>query len=257
MTFTGPADGPCEPFTTWAEITACGAVPDIDETAQDLAVEVASETVWGLLGERYTGACERTAMPCWQGRCATWIGPGWVGPGWVGSSEGCGSCSCGFRSRLDLGVLPVWGVTAVIIDDVELDNADGLAYRLEDWRYLVRTDGSSWPRCQDSWTVQYTYGTPIPARARRAASLLGLEFAKQCAGLECGLDVRTESYSREGLTVRLSAPNDLIAKGYTGIPTIDLLLGSLGGKGGGGGLFDLSDVGRSREVTWTLVDADV
>lgn len=259
MTFTGPATGPCEDYTTWDEITACSSTPPaIDPAAQALVVEVASETIWGLLGERYTGGCERTVMPCWRRRCSTWLGysGGYIGSGYVSETEGCGSCSCTPIYKLDLGALPVWGVSSVFVDGVELLNDVGQAYRVEDYRYVVRVDGLSWPRCQGTWEITYTYGMRIPARARRAASLLGLEFAKQCAGLECGLDPRTETYSREGLTVRLSAPADMVAKGYTGIVTVDLLLGSLGGRGGGGGLVDLSTANRDRQETWDLADVD-
>jgi hypothetical protein len=238
MTFTAPLVGPCEPYTTWDDITACGTIPDIDEELQDLVVDVASETIWGLLGERYSGACERTVMPCWRGSC------------------GCYPCGCQVLRRLDLGALPVWGVSSIVIDDVEVDNTLGDMYRVEDWRWLVHLGGEFWPRCQGDWFITLTYGMPIPARARRAASLLGLEFAKQCAGSDCGLDAQTTSYSREGLTVQLAAPSDIIAQGLTGIRTIDLLLTSLGGKGHGGGLLDLSVENRARSVSWTLAEVD-
>lgn len=240
MTFTAPLTGPCEPYTTWDDITACGTTPDIETELQDLIVEVASETVWGLLGERYSGACERTVMPCWRGAC------------------GCYPCGCSPVTRMDLGVIPVWGVSSIVIDDVEVDNMDGLAYRVEDWRWLVWTDGPEWPRCQGDWFITYTYGMPIPARARRIAALLGLEFAKQCAGADCGLDAQTTSYSREGVTVQLAAPGDIIAQGFTGIRTIDLLLASLGGRGHGGGLFDVSEcgTGSARSTSWTFVEVD-
>lgn len=239
MTFTAPRVGPCEPYTTWEAITACPGVSiDLETDLQDLIVELASETVWGLLGERFTGGCERTVMPCWSYPC------------------GCVPCGCSAVRRLDLGALPVWGVSDVTIDGESVDNTLGVAYRVEDWRYLVWLGGPDWPRCQGGWEVTYTYGTPIPVRAQRAAALLGAEFAKQCAGLACGLDPQTTSYSREGVTVQLSAPADMIASGTTGIVGIDLLLGSLGGRGHGGGLFDVSEAGRSREVSWTLVEVD-
>lgn len=238
MTFTAPRVGPCEPYTTWDAITACGTVPDIDEDLQDLAVELASETIWGLLGERFSGACERTVMPCWWTSC------------------GCTPCGCTWLRRLDLGALPVWGVSDITIDGESVDNTDGVAYRVEDWRYLVWLGGPEWPRCQGSWEITYTYGQPIPVRAQRAAALLGLEFAKQCAGSDCGLDAQTTSYSREGVTVQLAAPADIIANGGTGIRTIDLMLSSLGGRGHGGYLFDVSEAGRSRESSWVLVDVD-
>lgn len=258
MTFTAPRTGPCESYTTWEEIAGCGTAPDLDADMQDLVVEVASETAWGLLGERFTGACERTVMPCWRGRCSTWLGysGGYIGLGYVPSSEGCGSCSCASVARLDLGALPVWGVSSVVIDGVELDNTDGVAYRVEDWRYLVRMDGDSWPRCQGTWEVTLTYGSPIPARARRIASLIGLEFAKQCNGDVCGLDAQTASYDREGLHVQLAAPGDIVARGFTGIRTIDLLLVSLGGRGGGGAMVDLSTASAERVASWDLADVD-
>jgi hypothetical protein len=228
--------GPCESYAAWDDIVACGVVPDIDEAMQDVVVAVATDIMFGLTGGRYTGECSRTVEPCWRGSC-------WSEP-----------CRCTRKSRIDLGTLPVWGVDSVVIDDVELENTDGLVYWVEDWRWLVRGDGVSWPRCQGDWSITFQFGNPIPDSLRRATSLVGLELAKACAGGECALDARTIPQSREGVTFILPSPIDIVSSGFTGISFVDLILVSLGGKGGGGNLFDMAG-GAPSEVSWTLEDA--
>lgn len=234
MTFEGPAYGPCEPFTTWEEIGACGTAPDINEAVHEIVIDVATEVVWALTGKRFSGECTRTIAPCWRQSC------------------GCDPCSCTRKVRLDL--TSVISIEEIVIDGETLDNTDGVAYRIEDWRWLVRLDGEPWPRCQGDWTVALTYGTAIPKSARRAASLLGFELAKQCAGAECGLDPQTTSYSREGVTVQLAVPDVLIAQGFTGLRTVDLLIASLG-KGGSGSAW-MWGPSSASEVTWDLAEVD-
>lgn len=238
MTGVGPTWGPCEPYTTWDEVVACGTAPTIDDVIQGIVIDVATEIVYGLTGGRWSGECTRTVAPCWRNRC------------W------CDPCRCGStRARVDLGTIPVWGVDNVTIDDETLDNTAGVAYRVEDWRWLVRVDGEPWPTCQGDWTVTYQYGYPVPASVRRATSLLALEEAKLCAGQDCALSPRAVSYTREGMSVQLATPNDIIAQGFTGVPLVDLILGSLGGKGGGGALFDMAG-GASPVASWDLADVD-
>lgn len=237
MTGVGPRMGPCEPFTTWAEIGACGQAPSLEVAEQDLVVALASDMAWGLLGERFTGECSRTVEPCWRGGCF---------------SE---PCRCSRKSRIYLGALPVWGVDSVVIDGVELENLSGDTYWVEDWAWLVRADGVSWPRCQGDWSITFQFGTPIPPRARWIASRIGLELAKLCAGGECALDPRVMANAREGVTFVLPDSRAIIDQGFTGIPMVDLAIQSLGGRGSPStGIFDMAGGGMA-EVTWTLEDA--
>lgn len=241
MTFTGPRTGPCEPYTTWADVIACGDIPDIDEALQPIVIDVATDIVFGLTHGQLTGACERTVAPCWRGRC------------------GCSPCSCAVVNRLDLGALPVWGVSEIRIADEDgvlqpVDNTDGAAYYVEDWRWLVYRGGPAWPRCQGDWEIDYTFGNPVLSSVGYATALIVRELAKQCAGGACALDAQTTNYSREGLTVQLAVPDQVIAQGFTGIRLVDIILGRYSGRGGG--IFDPSQDGRAVERTWDLADVD-
>jgi hypothetical protein len=107
-------------------------------------------------------------------------------------------------------------------------------YRIDDYRYLVRTDGEAWPCCQDlladpvnddnTFSVSYTYGSAPPAAGVLAAADLACELAKSCAGQECTLPSRVQSITRQGMSMVLLDPFDFLERGKVGIYTVDLFL---------------------------------
>lgn len=198
-----PQVGPCSFYATWDQVAACGGgVPPVEVPTQQVLLEAATLTMYGLTKQKYTGQCTRLLYPC-QPRCVI---------------DNC--CTCPQRVSFDLGTVPVWHA-AVMID------GDQIPVRIDDYRYVVRTDGIGyWPTCEHDWSIVYTWGWPIPMDIQLATARLSGEMAKQCAGLDCALDPRTTSYSREGVTVQIADPQSMVNSGRTGIPFVDAIIGN-------------------------------
>lgn len=214
-----PGVGPCSP---WSLSLSClddaGDLADgcsIDGTpvppeTLDAAVLSASQVVWALTGRQFS-TCDVTVRPCRRECDESGYGPlGWVGwntwsgpfpvklaNGWFNLACGCGtSCSCGNISEVNLPY-PVCDVSEVMVDGVALDPG---AYKVDNYRKLVRTDGLQWPRCNDfslpdsevgTWSVSLTYGKEPPQIALDAAAELACERIKSDLGKTCRLPSRT------------------------------------------------------------------
>jgi hypothetical protein len=103
--------------------------------------------------------------------------------------------------------------------DVRLDGVvlNPSQYRVDENRKLVRTDGGTWPMCQDmsleddqsgTWSVTITVGETVPVLGRRAVADLAAEFAKDCAGEECLIPYDVTSLTRQGITLDFGNPNN-------------------------------------------------
>jgi hypothetical protein len=117
---------------------------------------------------------------------------------------------------------PVAEIVTVLIDGEPLDPA---AYRVDNRRWLVRTDGARWPMeaCDGNrMTVTYVQGTPVPAGGQYAHGMLLCELAKACIGKPCQLPRAATSVSRQGVTVTFPDMNALIREAATGIFEVDL-----------------------------------
>lgn len=241
---SGPVLGPCQSWITPADIRACcPGLPDgttFDAFLEQIAI-AASQTLYMLSGQQFSGVCEETVRPCTPGGCASWLNlgvgiiPGWgsggetwgggvsggglpfTGPGWYdyGSDYGTNAiCGCQPLSQILLGY-PVDQILEVTIDGVVVDPA---TYRVDEWRYLVRTADVAtspptprwWPNCQNmqvnagdpgSFVVTYTHGVAPPYAGGLAASQLACQMAQQCAGRDCMLPVGTTKVIRQGVQI--------------------------------------------------------
>lgn len=221
------SSGPC---SIWEPIW-CGELSTAATAATGDAVILATEVLWQLSGQRF-GLCEVTLRPC-RDSCADgfgtwndwWTGvgmspflgggprPWWSNGVWYNVCGGCsGGCSC---TSLEQALLPAptREVVDVRLDGVVL-NPD--QYRVDENRFLVRTDGGVWPMCQDmsmpddapgTWSVTLTVGEDVPILARRAMADLAAEFAKDCAGEECQVPYDVTSLTRQGLSLGYGNPN--------------------------------------------------
>lgn len=83
----------------------------------------------------------------------------------------------------------------------------------------------------DSWYVTYTYGKPVPADGRMAASKFACELAlAMCGSDACVLPARLKSIHREGVDMAFADPLEFIGKGEVGIYEVDLWLNSVNPK---------------------------
>jgi hypothetical protein len=243
-------DAPC----SWPiDYSACGGglpEPLASLPASGVAVfeEMAATYLWDWTGRKY-GQCEVTLRPCRQ-PCYEGVSTFWGGAGgplaapftpvliqgaWL--NIGCGSCgdTCGCDSTASLRLPgPIASVQQVQIDGEVLSS---LAYRVDNGRFLVRTDGGRWPTCQnmnlmdgqeDTWSVTYTKGTAVPKGGQVAAGRLANELAKAaCGDKSCGLPQRVQSITRQGVTVAVLDSFDDIDTGHTGIWLIDSWVASV------------------------------
>src|SRR5262249_23894476 len=133
------------------------------------AVAAASEVLYALSGRRL-GSCQLTIRPCrrdcWDGgwpflnswwQFGLWPRPLFLNGTWYNITCGqCyGGCSCSVISEALLPA-PVSQVLQVKVDGQILDPS---AYRVDNWRLLVRTDGGIWPVCNDLAKADTEVGT--------------------------------------------------------------------------------------------------
>jgi hypothetical protein len=128
---------------------------------------------------------------------------------------------------------PIIEVTQVTIDGQVIPDT---SYRVDEYIRLVRTDGELWPRWQNlaadlsdtserTFGIAYTTGRPVPADLEYAAALLTCELKKACNGERgCALPQRVRQVVRDGITMEIVDPNDVIDKGSFGVPAIDMIL---------------------------------
>ena len=231
---TGPtAAGLGSTCTPWATIADLGSPCDdytIDTSLLEDSLQIASDVLFHLSGQRFPGECEATIRPC-----------GYRTP------ESCGclssrSCACSAVSELHLPG-PVVSVDEVKIDGAVLDSA---RYRVDDYRmlvYLPESDSAErqgWPCCtrldladteEDTWSITYTYGQNPPIGGIRAAAVLACELT---LGVPAGdrepmpaPETSHQSITRQGVSMAILDPLTLFADGLTGLSEVDLWVSSV------------------------------
>ena len=234
------AFGPCEP---WPVRWLCD--PDnTDLVVVNQAIEFATEVVWALSGRQF-GLCTVTLRPCrrdcfewpWDRSWVEWLpGATWPSPALIGGRwfnlicGGCDeNCSCSSISEARLPA-PVHSVVQVKVDGSPL--ATG-AYRVDDNRFLVRTDGGEWPRCNDlnkadtevgTWSVTASFGQDVPEGGAWAVGELACQFIAARNGTECQLPRQVTQLVRQGVTLRFDNVIDLLKEGLTGLYFVDLFV---------------------------------
>lgn len=228
----------------WDPTWSC-RLPTSAIAASGEAAEIATEVLYALSGRQF-GLCSQTLRPC-RTSCLDDV---WTTAGWYGSSGGltypqpsllngqwynltCGSCtndcSCTTVSEVALPG-PVYDITEVKVDGVVLAPT---LYRLDDWRLLVRLNGS-WPVCNDlnladtevgTWSVTFRTGVPVPALGQLAVAELAIEIAKfLTCDSSCTLPKPLQSIARQGLNITLLDPNKVFADGKLGLYFSDLFI---------------------------------
>jgi hypothetical protein len=202
---------PCSWPVSYAACSSCNPLDSASALDRAAFEEMASTYLW-LWTLRQFGVCSVLLRPC-RSDCSelstfwgrgpypweTGAGPGISWPALVGgkwySLRSCGcaaACSCAVPNSLELPG-PVSAVTQVLIDGVVVNPG---AYRV-DGDLLIRTDGQSWPSCQNlalpstsagTWQITYDRGVAVPAGGQIAAGVLACEMAKvdNFTGIEKG-----------------------------------------------------------------------
>lgn len=214
-------------------------------------LQVASDMLYDLTGQRWPGECERIERPC-GGGCLTGLSllPG-MPASQVGSlvsspwpfRDAAPSCGCAGLSRVKLGGFPITEIIEVLVDGEVVPPDE---YQVDSRRYLTgrrRPDGSLriWPNCQfleladtevGTWSVRYRYGDDPPQGGVKSAASLGCQLALSCQPEalrdgRCRLPKRVTTITRLGVTLAVIDPFTLFRDGLTGLPEVDLWLGSV------------------------------
>lgn len=226
--------GPC---AAWEPIW-CVDLPTSATEISGHAVQMATEILWARSGMRYD-QCMLTVRPCrqdcfdagnfggfWWQLGTTYPTPALISGNWYNLTCGScsGDCSCTTVSEILLPG-PVTAINSVKVDGVALASS---AYRLDDWRKLVRLDGELWPLCNDlnladteehTWSVSLTYGQPVPTSGRMAVGELAYQLILACLGDSCCLlPYSVQQIARQGVTIKYPDVSELFGKTRSGMP---------------------------------------
>lgn len=146
---------------------------------------------------------------------------------------GCvGECGCSPLCEIVLDP----HVHSIVEVRVDGEVVPATAYRVDNYRRLVRTDGGCWPDCQElekpdnvpgTWSITYRTGTPVPIGGQIATAELAVQLWKACNGSKnCVLSDRVTQVVREGITYTLDNL-DVFERGRTGLNRVDLWLASV------------------------------
>lgn len=234
--------GACQSWTpTWVCDVSCES-PVV--TAE--VVAAATDVVWALSGRQF-GLCEVTLRPCrqdctsfpWPGDSLSWLpwpGTQWVSPALIAGqwfNVICGrcvsGCSCSSLSEILLPA-PVHRIIEVKVDGSPLVTG---AYRLDDARRLVRTDGSEWPTCNDlnltdnqpgTWSVTAEYGRDVPELGRMAVGELACQLLRARNGEDCLLPANVTQLVRQGVTIQMPNVTELLRDNMTSLYLVNLFI---------------------------------
>lgn len=227
---------PVEPWITVAELPEDRPVLAEDTDASDAewgrAIRLAIDVLYALTGRRWAGAVQRQVeivavngarWPALAGTVDWWWDGSWgacLAEGEVLNHVGC--CP---PIRVRLPHAPVASVDAVEIGGQVRDPS---SYRLADGRWLEDRTGRGWPTCDPGVLVTYTAGADPPDAGRWAARQLALQFGYARVGdPRCALPRNVTAIARQGVTQSFTPAAELISQGLTGLPEVDLWLGSV------------------------------
>lgn len=222
--------GLCEPWP----VIWCKNLPTGSEAVTGAALQAASEALWAATAQRF-GLCTETIRPCrrscgmfwpfadswWEWTGGMWPRPLLFDGAWYNIT--CGSCAGGCQcGMLEEALLPgpVYDVLEVKVDGLPLPPS---AYRLDNGRLLVRTDGGHWPVCQHlelpdtavgTWSMTGRFGEPVPLLGQQAVGELACEMVKAMLGEDCRLPRNVQQLVRQGVTISFPEDSNLVDRLY-------------------------------------------
>jgi hypothetical protein len=235
--FYGP--GPCRPYDY---VSFC-TIPQGGAAVSGYALEAASEIIYYGTAQRFD-TCQVTLRPCrqscygdgWPSASYGWYDYGGGGPrptlingNWYNIACGqCGTeCSCTVISEVMLPG-PVREIAQVTVDGVVL--VDGVDYRLDDYRKLVRLGGLLWPICNNlqlgitevgTWSVTAIYGEPLPTLGKLAVGELFCDILSDLLGDDCRIPSQVTDITRQGVSLTYETVQEALAAGFEGLKYVD------------------------------------
>jgi hypothetical protein len=192
----------CEPFAVADDVTCdCEGLEEAEITE---VIAQATDALVSMSGFEYRGQCLETFRPRGPSGCSCMCEAAW-------------NCRCG-----DLKGFTVPSPVALNSDGdpdivVAIDGTEFEDWVLVDGDLLVRSDGKSWPSCQDitipdgqpgSFTVTVNHGDPPSLIARNAVVEIACLFLKRNPNSQRNLPANARSASSQGVTITM----DLLEK---------------------------------------------
>lgn len=182
----------CSLWISAGEVSDLPGVTASPEEAAE-AAQMASEILFQLSGEQYTGECESTVTP-WSSECWHEWGHGWQG-----------------------FLLPAGPVIEVTDVTVLGETLDPEFYWLDGLILYGVPQGNG-------VTVTYRHGSPPPLAGRKAALAFAGEIAKGATGGICKLPENVTAISRQGVTYTKKAAAEVRELGGVGLAIVDLFI---------------------------------
>lgn len=209
---------------------------DPDHPYAPIAVEIASNILYQLSGEKFQGIHTVTEYYTKDGSANLTYQPALID----GQMYNLPVSSLTRRSRVSGQSLgdrnlylrhnPIKSVESVSINGVVLDPS---TYSFRNRKYLVRNGHERW--IFDSNTevvVSYTYGTPPPPAGVAAATRFANELIWAESGDDqCSLPATVTSVDRKGISITVTDPQQFLDQGKVGIYEVDLFIKAYNPKG--------------------------
>lgn len=265
----------------------CTSLNKLPAPMQTVIKNAATAYLWNITGRQF-GTCPVSIRPC-KKSClsaySTFKGYAWrqynlpffgesvgiggiINPALIGGQwynlpcGGCNNdvCSCTYVPTIDL-LGPVANMIEVRQDGLVVDPS---TYRVDNYRFLIRTDGADWPVCQDmvadpeiegnkTLLVTYDIGVEVPDGGKLAAGVLACEMAKAaCDDSTCKLPQRIHSVTRQQVNVTvLDSYDAFYINGTTGLFAVDSWVNSVNfSRNRAGTRISSPDRYDRRRTTW-------
>lgn len=266
MTFSASV---CEPWAALSDMIVCtdcgdldllesqgGPVPDSDA----LNNLIKASNLLNRLTAFQFGVCEETVRPCCDfdicpgayprvSRMADYDHPYYphrIDGEWYNVSNPERECFvqvCGptMLPQIDLGQsvtpYPLDSIVQVLVDGEELPLS---SVRIDDNRWVVRTDGSNWPTSQNlllpdtepgTWSITFRYGVAPPPEAVAAAAELACQLTLACAPPEyashCQLPDSVTRVTRQGVSFDFGSIEDQIKYRRLNLMAVDRFISNV------------------------------
>lgn len=184
----------------------------------EAAVRFASETLYALTGEKFTGIQTSTESFSADNLTSMEV----TAAVYQGSIRNI-PVQQGYRN-LRLRHSPIRNVLSITFDGKVMPPS---TYAIANGSYLVRRDRTPWVLdSMGSLTVTYVHGTKIPAAGKIAATRLANEYIYlKTDDEQCTLPSRiSTSISRQGETISVLDPLSFLNEGKTGVYEVDLFI---------------------------------
>lgn len=200
----------------WAEV---GEMPDPTNPYAEMAIEIASNILYKLSGEKFQGINSVTEVYDVNQSQSISTQPALI----QGKMYNVPRSSSTGTTKLHLRHRPIREIVSITEMGVELDP---FSYEIRNRSFVTKKNKLPWiSDTLNEIEVNYIYGAIPPSAGKFAALKLAHELTLSWADdAECALPVRLSSISRQGVQISVLDPQEFLDQGRTGLYDVDLFL---------------------------------